>query len=167
MRSRSDTWRTSSPALLQSDAGERLGGHSRPGRDLRVPEDMYAEVVPAYASTLFHINCDEVSGLGNGPAKRMVDSMGDAGVYAYHINRIADIIRPYGKRMLMWGDIAVGNPQIIDRLPRDLIVVSWGYHAAESFDDAILPFKKSGFEFMVAPGVSCWGRSGLTCPTPW
>ena len=121
-------------------------------------KELYAEVVPAYASTLFHINCDEVSGLGGGPAKRMVDSMGNAEVYAYHINRIADIIRPYGKRMLMWGDIAVGNPQIIDRLPGDLIVVSWGYHAAEAFDDAILPFKDSGFEFMVAPGVSCWGQ---------
>jgi hexosaminidase len=121
-------------------------------------KDMYAEILPAYDSKLFHINCDEVSGLGSGPGKRMVDSMGTALVYAYHINRIADIIRPYGKRILMWGDIAVGNPQIIDRLPKDLVVVSWGYHAADSFDDAILPFKKSGFEFMVAPGVSCWGQ---------
>jgi hexosaminidase len=121
-------------------------------------KDMYAEVVPAYQSNLFHINCDEVTGLGSGPARHMVDSMGTANVYAYHINRIADIIRPYGKRILMWGDIAVGNPQIIDRLPKDLIIVSWGYGAEESFDNAILPFKKSGFEFMVAPGVSCWGQ---------
>ena len=120
--------------------------------------NMYAEIVPAYQSSLFHINCDEVTGLGSGPGKRMVDSMGAAGVYAYHISRINDIIRPYGKRILMWGDIAVGNPQIIERLPKDLVIISWGYHAAESFDDAILPFKKTGFDFMVAPGVSCWGQ---------
>jgi hexosaminidase len=121
-------------------------------------KDMYAEIAPAYASRLFHINCDEVTGLGSGPGKRMVDSLGTAEVYAYHINRIASIIQPYGKRLLMWGDIAVDNPQIITRLPKDLIIVSWGYHAAESFDDAILPFKRSGFDFMVAPGVSCWGQ---------
>jgi hypothetical protein len=121
-------------------------------------KDMYAEIVPAYESKFFHINCDEVTGLGSGPGKKLVDSMGTAEVYAYHINRIDDIIRPYGKRILMWGDIAVGNPQIISRLPKDLIVVSWGYQPAESFDDAIIPFKKSGFEFMVAPGVSCWGQ---------
>jgi hexosaminidase len=120
--------------------------------------DMYAEVVPAYPSKFFHINCDEVTGLGTGPARQMVDSMGVANVYAYHINRIADIIRPYGKRILMWGDIAVGNPQIISRLPKDLIIVSWGYGAEESFENAIVPFTKSGFEFMVAPGVSCWGQ---------
>ena len=121
-------------------------------------KDMYAEIIPAYPSNLFHINCDEVTGLGDGPGKRMVDSMGAAGVYAYHISRIRDIIRPYGKRILMWGDIAAGNPQIIEQLPKDLVIISWGYHAAESFDDALLPFKKTGFDFMVAPGVSCWGQ---------
>jgi len=121
-------------------------------------KEMYAEIIPAYRSNLFHINCDEVTGLGSGPGKRMVDSMGAAGVYAYHISRINDIIRPYGKRILMWGDIAAGNPQIIERLPKDLVIISWGYHAAESFDDAILPFRKTGFDFMVAPGVSCWGQ---------
>jgi hexosaminidase len=121
-------------------------------------KEMFAEVVPAYSSPLFHINCDEVSGLGNGPARRLVDSLGSGTVYANHINRVSEIIRPYGKRLMMWGDIAVENPQIVDRLPKDLIIVSWGYHVADSFVDAILPFKKTGFDFMVAPGVSCWGN---------
>jgi len=121
-------------------------------------KEAYAELLPAYRSSMFHINCDEVTGLGSGPAKRMVDSLGAGGAYAYHIGRISEIVRPYGKRLLMWGDIAVNNPRIIERLPRDLVIISWGYHAAESFDDAILPFTKTGFAFMVAPGVSCWGQ---------
>ena len=118
----------------------------------------YDEIVPAYKSSLFHINCDEVYGLGAGPGKRMVDSLGMPGVYAYHINRINDLIKPYGKRILMWGDIAAQNPEIIGKLPKDLVVISWGYHPAESFDDAIIPFKNTGFDFMVAPGVSCWNE---------
>jgi hypothetical protein len=124
----------------------------------RFLKEAYDEIVPAYQSTMFHINCDEVYGLGRGPSKRMVDSMGGPGVYAYHINRINDLIKPYGKRILMWGDIAAQNPDIIPKLPKDLIVISWGYDAAESFEDAILPFKKTGFDFMVAPGVSCWNE---------
>jgi hypothetical protein len=116
----------------------------------------YDEIVPSYQSTMFHINCDEVYGLGRGPSKRMVDSMGMPAVYAYHINRINDLIKPYAKRILMWGDIAAQNPDIIPKLPKDLIVISWGYDAEESFEQAILPFKKTGFDFMVAPGVSCW-----------
>ncbi len=121
-------------------------------------EQMYAEIIPAYSSTLFHINCDEVTGLGAGPGKRLVDSLGAGGVYAYHINRVSDIIRPYGKRILMWGDIAASNPEIVARLPKDLVIISWGYGADESFVNAILPFKKTGFDFMVAPGVGCWNQ---------
>jgi hexosaminidase len=122
----------------------------------RFLKEEYDEIVPSYQSTMFHINCDEVYGLGGGPSKRMVDSMGMPSVYAYHINRINDLIKPYGKRILMWGDIAAQNPDIIPKLPKDLIVISWGYDAVESFDEAIIPFKKTGFDFMVAPGVSCW-----------
>ena len=119
--------------------------------------DVYSEIVPAYDSKYFHINCDEV-GLGDGPSKKLIDSIGIDGVYAYHINRINDLLKPYHKQIMMWGDIAVNNPKIIDRLPKDMIIVSWGYSAIDSRDDQILPFVKSGFQFIVAPGVSCWGR---------
>jgi hexosaminidase len=120
--------------------------------------DMYSEIAPAYKSKLFNINCDETDGLGSGGSKILVDGIGLDGVYAYHINRINNLLKKYDKRLMMWGDIAVNNKGIIDKLPKDLIILSWGYHAADSFDDAILPFKNSGFEFMVAPGVSCWSQ---------
>ncbi len=122
----------------------------------RFLKEVYDEIVPSYQSAMFHINCDEVYGLGKGASKRMVDSLGMPAVYAYHINRINDLIKPYGKRILMWGDIAAQNPDIIPKLPKDLVVISWGYDAEESFEPAIIPFKKTGFDFMVAPGVSCW-----------
>jgi hypothetical protein len=115
-------------------------------------------MIPAYKSNFFNINCDETFGLGEGKCKAMADSIGVSRIYAYHINRLDKLIKPYGKRIMMWGDIAVNNPDIISQLPKDLIVLSWGYHAAESFDDAIIPFVKSGFDFMVAPGVGCWGE---------
>lgn len=118
--------------------------------------DVYSEIAPAYSSPLFNINCDETFGLGSGPARAMLDSLGKEGVYAYHINRINDLFTPYGKRMMMWGDIARDYPNIIPKLPRDLIVLPWGYHAATSFDSDILPFARMGFEFIVCPGVSCW-----------
>ncbi len=120
--------------------------------------DIYSEIVPAYKSPFFNINCDETQGLGEGKSRAMADSIGTDGIYAYHINRINDLMKPYGKRLMMWGDIAVNNQKIISRLPRDLVILSWGYGAAESFDEAIIPFKETGFDFMVAPGVGCWGE---------
>ncbi|MBN2281647.1 MAG: family 20 glycosylhydrolase [Candidatus Marinimicrobia bacterium] len=121
-------------------------------------KDVYDEIAPAYESDLFNINCDETWGLGQGASAGMVDSMGLEGVYAYHINRIDKLLKSHGKRIMMWGDIAVSNPDIISKLPKDLIVLSWGYDPRESFDDVILPFTKLGFDFMVCPGVNCWSR---------
>lgn len=120
-------------------------------------KEVYSEIVPAYSSKYFHINCDEVS-LNNGPSKAMIDSVGLEMVYANHINRIDSLLKPYNKQIMMWGDIAVHHPKIIDRLPKDMMIVSWGYAEMESMDEEILPFTKSGFEFIVAPGVNCWTR---------
>jgi hexosaminidase len=120
--------------------------------------DVYSEIAPSYDSPLFNINCDETDGIGSGASKKMLDSIGLEGVYAYHINRIDKLLKPYGKILMMWGDIAVHNKKIIPQLPKDLVILSWGYDAKSNFDDAILPFKQTGFNFFVCPGVNCWSR---------
>lgn len=121
-------------------------------------DDVYSEIAPAYTSPLFDINCDEVSGLGRGPSKDLVAKLGVGGVYARHINRVAALLRKYGKTPMMWGDIALHYPEIVPKLPKDLIVLPWAYDARPSFENMILPFTKFGLQFMVCPGVSCWGE---------
>jgi hypothetical protein len=120
--------------------------------------DVYSEVAPAYSSSLFNINCDETGGLGTGASKRLVEQIGIGEVYARHINRIADLLRAYGKTSMMWGDIALAHREIVPKLPKDLVVLSWAYHAADRWDDMVTPFKDLGLKFWVCPGVSCWGQ---------
>lgn len=124
----------------------------------RFLDDVYSEIAPAYESPLFNINCDETWGLGEGPSKPMVERMGLGGVYAYHINRVSELLKRHGKIPMMWGDIALNHRDIVPRLPKDLIVLTWAYHAAERWDDHIQPFASMGFRFVVCPGVSCWGQ---------
>ncbi len=119
-------------------------------------KEVYSEIVPAYSSPYFNVNCDETFGLGEGLSKKMADSIGIPGIYGYHINRLNELLKPYKKQILMWGDIA-SDPKIVALLPRDITVISWGYHDAPSFDYAIKPFSDQGLNFWVAPGVSCWG----------
>jgi len=122
-------------------------------------DDLYSEVVPLLDSPFFNVCCDETWGLGTGPSKPLADKIGVGGVYANHLRRIHDLLKDkYGKRMMMWGDIIIRHPQHLPKIPKDTIVLSWGYHAAPSFDAAITPFAKSGYEFFVCPGVSCWSR---------
>lgn len=118
--------------------------------------DVYSEIVPVYDGQFFNINCDETFGLGEGKSKAMVEKLGIDGVYLYHINRLNDLLQPYGKSILMWGDIAVNHPRIVKELPKDITVIAWGYHAAKSFDSSITPITATGLNFWVAPGVSCW-----------
>jgi hypothetical protein len=114
-------------------------------------------VAPAYESSRFDINSDEVS-LNKRANKQMVDKLGLEKVYAMHISRVAQLLKPYHKTPMMWGDIAVRHQGIVPQLPKELIVLSWGYGAREDFNKAIEPFVKTGLRFWVCPGVSCWNR---------
>ena len=121
-------------------------------------EDVFAEEAPTYTSHLFNINCDETEGLGSGFAKYYVEKIGVSNAYANHINKINRILNKYDKRVMMWGDIAVTHPEIIPQLPKDVIIIVWSYVPSDNFENLILPFTKTGFDFMIAPGVSCWSQ---------
>ena len=117
-------------------------------------EDHLREVARAYKSPYFNINCDETESLGQGHAKAYVDSVGQATAYYQHINRVNRILRPYRKRVMMWGDIADQHPEILDNLDKDIFLIAWSYVGIDSFDDFLKPYVKSGRSFFVAPGVS-------------
>ncbi len=117
-------------------------------------EDHLREVANAYKSPYFNINCDETESLGQGYAKAYVDSIGAGTVYYQHINRVNRMLRPYRKRVMMWGDIADRNPEILENLDKDLFLIAWSYVASDDFNDFLKPYKESGRSFFVAPGVS-------------
>ena len=117
-------------------------------------EDHLREVARAYKSPYFNINCDETESLGQGYAKAYVDSIGAEKVYYQHINRVNRMLRPYRKRVMMWGDIADQHPEILDNLDDDIFLIAWSYVDKNDFDDFLKPYKESGRSFFVAPGVS-------------
>ncbi len=121
-------------------------------------EKVYSEIVPAYSSKFFNINCDETFELGEGKAKAWVDSAGLGAVYAYHINKVYDLLKPYHKQIMMWGDIADQDTSIVGMIPKDIIMLPWNYSPDKSFDHMIVPFVSEGFKFMVSPGVGCWSE---------
>jgi hypothetical protein len=122
-------------------------------------DDLYSEVCPLVPFPWFNICCDETDGLGTGPSRELASSIGVGGVYVRHIRRLHDLLRDhYHKRMMMWGDIILQHPGNLAEVPKDTIMLIWGYDARASFDSQIAPFAKSGYEFFVCPGVSDWSR---------
>ena len=116
--------------------------------------DHLREVAKAYKSPYFNINCDETESLGQGNAKAYVDSIGAETVYYQHINRVNRMLRPYRKRVMMWGDIADKHPEILENLDDDIFLIAWSYVGIDDFSDFLAPYVNSGRKFFVAPGVS-------------
>ncbi len=125
----------------------------------RFLDELYSEVCPRLPFPWFNVCCDETDGLGTGPSRELASSIGVGGVYVRHIRRVHDLLRDqHHKRMMMWGDIILQHPGNLADIPKDTIMLSWGYDARASFESQILPFSKSGYEFFVCPGVSDWSR---------
>ncbi|MEQ9296953.1 MAG: glycoside hydrolase family 20 zincin-like fold domain-containing protein [Cyclobacteriaceae bacterium] len=116
-------------------------------------DDIYTEMIPAFHSDYFHINSDETFDLGAGASKARVDSLGESAVYAEHINRIYDLIDGKGKKMLMWGDIILNDPTILDRLPDDVLPITWGYDVMESYTERITTFLDRGYNPLISTGI--------------
>lgn len=122
-------------------------------------DDMFSEQMPSLKSKFFNICCDETVELGKGPSKALADKIGVGGVYTQHINRVYDLVaKKYGKRMMMWQDIILQHPEHLDKIPKDIIMLAWGYHRADSFEPSVTPFAKAGYDFFVCPGVNNWSR---------
>ena len=122
-------------------------------------DDMYSEVCPLLPLEFFNVCCDETWGLGTGPSKELAEKIGVGGVYVRHVRRIHDLLKDkYRKRMMMWGDIILQHPDHLKEIPKDTIMLTWGYDARPSFEDQIIPFARSGYQFFVCPGVSNWSR---------
>ncbi len=125
----------------------------------RLLDDLYSEVCPLLPLELFNVCCDETWGLGTGPSKELAEKIGVGGVYVQHIRRVHDLLKDkYGKRMMMWGDIILQHPDHLGEIPKDTIMLTWGYSARDSFESQIIPFADSGYEFFVCPGISNWSR---------
>lgn len=115
--------------------------------------DVIGELCDAFTAPYFNVNCDETFDLGKGRSKAYVDSVGPAKFYADHLKFLYDIVKSRGKRMMMWGDIALQHEEVLEMLPKDIIYLTWEYGDKSNFDPWILPFARRNLEFMVCPGI--------------
>jgi hexosaminidase len=116
-------------------------------------KDVYTEMVPAFQSSFFNINCDETFELGHGRSKVLVDSLGIGRVYLNHILRLRSMLQQLGVRPMIWGDVLLQHPEIIPLVPRDVVIGTWTYDSLADFHKYISPFQSLGFSVLVTPGV--------------
>ena len=121
-------------------------------------ERIYKELVPLFPGPLFHIGADETFELGRGQTQALAQSEGLGNVYVEHLRKVNEIMQPYGKRLVFWGDIAIRYPELLTSLPKTMIADAWGYGASASFTRSIAPYREAGLDVIVSPGASNWSR---------
>lgn len=144
---------------IYSDIAERPHGHvltPTNEKSYDFIKNLYAELVPLFPGPFLHIGADETFELGQGQTKARADEVGLGRVYMEHLQKVHEILKPYHKQLMFWGDIAVKYPQLLTILPKDIIAVPWDYDAKPSYDTILKPYKDAGLAIMVAPGASDW-----------
>ncbi|HUX34814.1 MAG TPA: family 20 glycosylhydrolase [Gemmatimonadaceae bacterium] len=146
---------------LYSDLAETPHGHvlapGQPG-SMALIKQMFWQIDSQFPSRFVHLGADETVELGKGQTRDLVKADGLGPVYLGFLKSIDSTLKPLHKRLLFWGDIASGSPELVKTLPKDMIAVAWGYGPSKSFDRAINPFRQANMETWVAPGVSNWSR---------
>lgn len=120
--------------------------------------DWYRELNALFPGQFFHIGADETFELGQGQSREAARARGVGAVYFEHLNRVHDLLKPYNRKLIFWGDIALNHPDLISSIPKDLIVANWDYAARENYDSRIDPFKNAGLQQLVCPGVWGWNQ---------
>jgi hexosaminidase len=128
---------------------------AEPG-SLKLLEELFDELLPHFSSRRFNVGCDETWDLGQGKSKTLCERQGKGRVYLDFLRHIHRLVRRHGRTMHFWGDIIIQHPELVPALPRDIVVLEWGYEADHPFEAHGKKFAESGVPFFVCPGTSTW-----------
>ena len=120
-------------------------------------DEMIGELSAAFSSPYFNMAADESWDVGLGANKARVAASDLATVHSEHYKRLFDIIRKHNKTPMMYGDVILNNPPILDKIPKDVIIVDWHYGAQEQYPSPVV-FRNAGFPYVVSPAV--WNFTG-------
>ena len=145
---------------IYSDLAEMPHGHVLTPTNPKTYDfirQIYGEIVPLFPGPFFHIGSDETFELGLGQTRTLATQQGLGRVYLEHLQKVFEIMQPYHKQLMFWGDIAVKYPELLTILPKDMIAVPWDYDPKPSYESIITPYTDVGLRVAVAPGASNWG----------
>jgi len=114
---------------------------------------MIDQYIPLFRSKYFNICCDETFDLGKGR-----NAGKDSGaLYLEFTRKIIDHVTSRGKTVMMWGDIILHHPEILDSFPKDVVMLNWNYSAEPPVENAG-KFREAGYPQILCPGTSCWNQ---------
>jgi len=144
-------------SLAEIPGGDVLAP-GQPG-SIKLITQWFGDLATVYPGPFLHVGADETAQLGQGQTQDEVKKHGLGAVYIDFLTQIHQALTPLHRRLLFWGDIAMNNPELVPRLPHDMIAVAWHYEPEpQGFDKWLDPYTHAGMETWVSPGVNNWNR---------
>ena len=114
--------------------------------------DLLDELIPLSSSPYFNVNCDESRVIGLCPKcrERGADAAGKEQIFLDHLLWLHAKVTSHGKRMMMWSDHLLRMPLLLEKLPRDIVVLDWQYCNWSTFP-TLTYLKDHGFEVIGCP----------------
>ena len=118
---------------------------------------LYDEYLPLFTTRLFNVGCDEPFDLrGKGRSQEQIEQIGEGRVYLNHLLNLHKMVGARGFSMAYWSDMILRHPEILPDVPKDALVLEWGYEADHPFDARAQKLAEFGLPFCVCPGTSSW-----------
>jgi len=149
--------------------GELPGYRNLPGGTTLCPTDpgsiklvseLYNEFVPLFEADDFNVCGDETWELGEGRSKKLAEKIGKGKVYLDFLLKIHRLCKKHNKRMNLWADIVLKYPELLKKLPKDIVLLNWEYEQDGKNIYRTKELAKAGLPFMVCPGTSGWLTHG-------
>ena len=131
-------------------------------RSTALVRDLYREFVPLFEAEDFNVCCDETWELGKGRSKARADKVGAARLYLEFLLKVHKLCKEHGKRMNAWADIILNHPELLPEVPKDIVMLNWGYSANSPRIAQTKLLQRAEVPFMVCPGTGGWQSHGTT-----
>ena len=125
-------------------------------KSLELVKQLYADMLPISNSKYFNMNFDEPFELGKGKSKEAVEKNGIGNVYIDFALKAYEEIKKYNKIPMIWGDVLINHPDLLHRLPKEMLFIDWGYDANYPFNRHLKQLSDLDIKFLAAPATTSW-----------
>lgn len=145
-------------AILDEEGN--VSGTLNPLDERTVPflDRIYEGYIDVFDADTVNICMDEPYHLGMGQTKEACEAYGVGRVYTDYLKKVCDLVtKKYGKTPMFWDDIVFQHEEELVNIPKNAIVMEWGYETEQNFDRNCRKLKECGLRYYVCPGTSMWG----------
>jgi hypothetical protein len=129
-------------------------------RSWRLVSEMLEEFVPLFDGPDFNVCGDEPWELGKGRSAAKAARVGVGRVYLDFLLKLHRLCGRLGRRTNAWSDIVLEHPDLLKRVPRDMVMLNWEYAPSGGRMSRTKEITRQGLACVVCPGTNAWNSHG-------